>query len=176
MMAARSWWVLMRGVGSPRMRSRGWWSKVTAAAIAPRSSASSRAVRSSAYGMDQHSVFSWEIDGGDFVYEEGVSAGAKGTHEVLGAWLASFSDEELPGVVDALFSAMVVSGAQNAGQIFGGGPQAAQCIHEAIRKSDEHTREVLGPALAKLAQIAAERIARGAVAGIAQGFASLFNR
>ena len=79
-------------------------------------------------------------------------------------------------MVDALFSAMAVSGAQNAGQIFGGGPQAAQCIHEAIRKSDEHTREVLGPALAKLAQIAAERIARGAVAGIAQGFASLFNR
>lgn len=138
--------------------------------------APARAVRSSAYGMDQHSMFSWEIDGDDFVYEEGVSAGAKGTHEVLGTWLASFSDEELPGVVDALFSAMAVSGAQNAGQIFGGGPQAAQYIHEAIRKSDERTREVLGPALAKLAQIAAERIARGAVAGIAQGFASLFNR
>ena len=107
--------------------------------------APARAVRSSAYGMDQHSMFSWEIDGDDFVYEEGVSAGAKGTHEVLGTWLASFSDEELPGVVDALFSAMAVSGAQNAGQIFGGGPQAAQYIHEAIRKSDERTREVWGP-------------------------------
>ena len=135
-----------------------------------------RAVRSHAYGMDQHSVFSWEIDGDDFVYEPDVSAGAKGTHEVLGAWLASFSDRELPDVVDALFRAMEVSGAQNAGQIFGGGPQAAQLIHEAARNLDDKTREVLGPALGKLAQIAAERIARGAVAGIAQGFANLFNR
>lgn len=138
--------------------------------------APARAVRSFAHGMDQHSVFSWEIDGDDFAYEADVSPGAHATHEVLGTWLASFSNDELPGVVDALFRAIEISGAQNAGQVLGGGPQAAQLIHEAIRNADEETREVLGPAMGRLAQIAAERIARGAVAGIAQGFASLFNR
>lgn len=138
--------------------------------------APARAVRSRASGIDQHSVFSWEVEDGEFICEPDVSSSARATHEVLGTWLASFSNEELPEVVDALFRALEASGARNAGEIFGGGPRAAQLIREALRSADDRTRAVLGPAFGKLAQIAAERIARGAMAGIAQGFASLFQR
>lgn len=140
-------------------------------AVAPES-----AVLSSATGADQHSVFTWQIEDGAFACAPRVSAGARLTHEIMGAWLASFTTEELPGFIDELFAALEASGADNAGQIFGGGPQAAQLIREATRNADEHAREVIAPAIARLAAISAASIARGAASGIAQGLSSIFQR
>ncbi|MDY2777620.1 MAG: Mbeg1-like protein [Collinsella sp.] len=136
--------------------------------------APARAVWSDAAGIDQHSVFSWRIEAGELVCAPDVSASARGTHEVMADWLASFPDEELPRFVDALFRALEASGAQGVGQILGGGPRAGQRIAEAMRNIDQTDRDVLVPAFGRLASIAAERIARGAVAGVAQGIESLF--
>ena len=134
------------------------------------------AVLSSAVGIDQHSVFTWEIEDGAFVGSPQVGAAARRTHEVMGEWLASFKSDELPGFIDALFRALESSGASNAGQIFGGGPQAAQLIREATRNADDEAREVIGPAIGRLAAISAAGIAREAAAGIKDGLSALFQR
>ena len=134
------------------------------------------AVLSSAVGIDQHSVFTWEIEDGAFVGSPQVGAAARRTHEVMGEWLASFKSDELPGFIDALFRALESSGASNAGQIFGGGPQAAQLIREATRNADDEAREVIGPAIGRLAAISAAGIARDAAAGIKDGLSALFQR
>lgn len=138
--------------------------------------ASESAVLSSALGADQHSVFTWQVEDGAFACAPQVSSIARRTHEVMGSWLASFAPDELPGFIDELFGALESSGADNAGQIFGGGPQAAQLIREATRNADDRAREVIAPAIARLAAISAAGIARDAAAGIAQGLSSIFQR
>ena len=121
-------------------------------------------------------MFTWQVEDGAFACAPQVSPIARRTHEVMGSWLASFAPDELPGFIDELFGALESSGADNAGQIFGGGPQAAQLIREATRNADDRAREVIAPAIARLAAISAAGIARDAAVGIAQGLSSIFQR
>lgn len=114
-------------------------------------------VRSTARGIDQHSVFTWEVAGNDFVYADGLSDGALLTHDVLAEWLDSLSDAEEPQVVEALFRAIDASGVTDARQVLSGDARPIALVVEAARAMDRETRDVLVPALSRLASIAARR-------------------
>lgn len=120
-------------------------------------SAPTRVVRSTAHGLEQHSVFTWEVAEDDFAYADGLSVASQVTHEVMAEWLGSLSDDETPRVVEALFAAIDASGAEGAGQVFFGGPAAIGLVVEAARNMDREARDVLLPALSKLAAIATRR-------------------
>ena len=123
-------------------------------------------VRSSARGVEQHSVFTWEVAGDDFAYAEGLSPAATFTHDLMDGWLASLTEEETPRVVDALFRAIEASGARSVGEVIFSGAEAPALLGEAARNLDQESRDVLLPALGKLA-------AAGARAG-AKGISGLF--
>ncbi|MGI6230172.1 MAG: Mbeg1-like protein [Tractidigestivibacter sp.] len=110
-------------------------------------------VESDAHGIDQHSPFTWLIDGDDFVYAPALSRQAELSHSVMNEWISTMSDEEIPRVVDALFRAIEASGAKDATQVFAGGTQTAALVLEAARNMDAQTRDVLLPALANLSAI-----------------------
>lgn len=118
-------------------------------------------VRSSARGAEQHSVFTWEVDGDDFAYVDGLSPSAVFTHDLMDGWLASLSEEETPRVVDALFRALEASGAPGVGAVIFSGPDMPALIGEAARNLDQESRDVLSPALGKLAASAARAGAKG---------------
>ena len=118
-------------------------------------------VRSSARGAEQHSVFTWEVDGDDFAYADGLSPSAVFTHDLMDDWLSSLSEEETPRVVDALFRAIEASGARSFGEVIFSGPDTPTLIGEAARNLDQESRDILTPALAKLAASAARAGARG---------------
>lgn len=56
-------------------------------------------VHSSDRGIQQHSVFTWDVEGDDFAYVDGLTDGARFTDAVITHWLAGFSDEEAAMVV-----------------------------------------------------------------------------
>lgn len=118
-------------------------------------------VRSSAHGLDQHNVFTWEVEGEDFADAERLSSSAVFTHEVMSEWLASLGEEELPRVVDALFKAIEASGASSVGEVIFSGPNAPALLGEAARNIDQESRDVLLPALKKLAAAVARAGVRG---------------
>ena len=118
-------------------------------------------VRSSARGAEQHSVFTWEVDGDDFAYADGLSPSAVFTHDLMDDWLSSLSEEETPRVVDALFRAIEASGARSFGEVIFSGPDTPTLIGEAARNLDQESRDILTPALAKLAASAARAGAKG---------------
>ena len=120
-----------------------------------------RVVRSSAHGLDQHNVFTWEVEGTDFAEAERLGGSAAFTHELMSGWLASLGEEELPRVVDALFKAIEASGASSAGEVIFSGPNAPALLSEAARNIDQGSRDVLLPALKKLAAAAARAGMRG---------------
>ncbi|WP_080800397.1 Mbeg1-like protein [Arabiibacter massiliensis] len=126
-----------------------------------------RVVHSSEKGVMQHSVFSWDVDGDDFAYVEGLTDGARFTDAVVTQWLARFSDEEAAVVVDALFQALEASGARDATEVLMGGPKSIALLGEAAKNIDDDARDVLTGALGSLAEVAAREATSGLLQWIA---------
>lgn len=126
-----------------------------------------RVVKSVERGLQQHSPFTWEIDGTDFVYLDDLTDGAKLTHAVFSEWLAGYSDDQTAAIVDALFKAIEASGAQDATEVFFGGAKTVALITEAAKNIDGTARDTLLGALGSLAEVAARLTAQG-LAGAAQ--------
>ncbi len=128
------------------------------------------AVRSTASGLDQHSVFTWEIaplDGSEaaragsvpgFVRLGGPSDFARGVHEVVAEWLAGMEVPRRHEVVDALFRAIAATDARDARDILCDPAAAGRALAAAARAVDAPTRDVLGQALGELAGIVARRV------------------
>ena len=123
--------------------------------------APTRVIRSFAHGVDQHNVFTWAVEDDDFIEAERLAGSAVFTHELMSGWLDSLSEEELPNVVDALFKAIEASGASSAGEVIFSGANAPGLLAEAARNLDQDSRDVLLPALKKLAAAAARAGAKG---------------
>lgn len=130
--------------------------------------APTRVVVSDAHGADQHSVFTWQVDGDDFQLADGLAESARFAHDVMGEWLASFSPDEAREVIDATFRAIEASGAKDAAEVLLGGPKSLALLVEAAKVMDERDREVVMPALGKLAGIASSRAARGVLGALAR--------
>lgn len=120
-----------------------------------------RVVHSSERGVNQHSVFTWDIEGDNFVYVDGLTDGARFTDTVITQWLAGFSDEEAGVVVDALFQALEASGAQNATEVLSDGAKSIALLSEAVKNIDTDARDVLLAALGSLAEAAAREGTQG---------------
>ncbi|MBC5583898.1 DUF2974 domain-containing protein [Eggerthella sp. NSJ-70] len=120
-----------------------------------------RVVHSTERGLMQHSPFSWEIDGDDFVYLDDLTDNAKFTDALLTEWLARYSDDEAAAIVDALFKAIEASGAQNATDIFFGGSKTVTLLSEAAKNIDGTARDTLVGALGSLAELATHHVTQG---------------
>lgn len=116
-----------------------------------------RVVKSTAKGIMQHDPFSWEIDGDNFVYEDAISDNAKFTDQVLSEWLGHFSDDELSIIVDAIFTAVEASGAEDATDILSGGAKTVALLTEASKNTGEPERSILRNALKVLSEIVVRR-------------------
>lgn len=112
-----------------------------------------RIVESAAKGIEQHNPFTWRIESGDFVYLDDISDNAHFTDQVITEWLASFSDEDLAIVVDALFEAIEASGASDATEILSGGKKTFTLLREAARNTSGSTKETLTRAFTLLSEI-----------------------
>ena len=123
-------------------------------------------VRSTAHGLLQHSVFTWEVADADFAYADKLSDSAAFVREVMSDWLADMSDAETKSVVEAIFSVVEASGAENALEIFQGGPRLVQLVAEAAKRTDGASRDVIASAMGKLAKAAALRFGRAVLDSI----------
>ena len=102
-------------------------------------------MRSSAHGLDQHSVFSWEVNSSltDFSYLDALPTSTAIMAKSLQDWLGRYDDEDRARIVDALFRAIEASGAENARDLLVDKNRAARFLREAARNADEADRDVL---------------------------------
>ena len=102
-------------------------------------------VKSRAKGLDQHSVFSWEVDDAldDFAYAGEMPESTKLMAESLRAWLARFDDREREAVVESVFRAIEASGADDAGGLLSGGSKSIAILVDALKKAEVSDRDTL---------------------------------
>ncbi len=65
-----------------------------------------RVVRSDQFWILQHDPFSWQVENGDFLYEEELSYGARFLDKNLNVWISSLPKEELSSFADALYQVL----------------------------------------------------------------------
>ena len=123
-----------------------------------------RAVRSTAHGLMQHSLFSWEVDveQGDFVTLPGVSDSARFTGELVNDWISSYDAGEVAAITGALFRALEKSGARDASDILlADSKKLIALLGEAARQADGETRATLTRAVSDLAARAVKKAGKG---------------
>lgn len=118
-------------------------------------------VKSRAKGLDQHSVFSWEVDDAldDFAYAGEMPESTKLMAESLRAWLARFDDREREAVVESVFRAIEASGADDAGDLLSGGSKSIAILVDALKKAEVSDRDTLIDAGKTLIGAAVDRAA-----------------
>lgn len=125
-----------------------------------------RVVESRASGILQHDVFSWEVGADDFRYRDGLGDMSVVLHDVTAEWLASVDDGRLERIAEAVCAAVVASGAHDAREIWEGREQSLRRIVEVSRKLDAASRDLLGKAVADIANLVARRVGRDAAAAV----------
>ena len=124
-------------------------------------------VQSDAFGgIDQHSLFTWEVAGDDFAYLEHVADASRAVHDAINEWLAAMEPSDVERVVEALFAAAEASSAADARAFLRLGPDTLKSVREAARCIDDASREVLSQALGDLAAIAVRRAGRDVAAAL----------
>ena len=119
-----------------------------------------RAVKSTEKGINQHSIFSWQVEGDDFVYLDGITDNARATSDVMREWLGRFDDEALTSMVEAFFRAIEASGVQDAFDLIAGGPRTITLLSEAAKNTQGADKEALLAAARSLAEVTATHIGR----------------
>ena len=112
-------------------------------------------------GIDQHSVFTWDIAGTDFSYIDTVTERSAMFQAVTDEWLSRYTDREAVHIVEALFRAIEASGISNASEVFFSGIKIVPFITRASHKLDSDSRDILKEALASLADVTARHARRG---------------
>ena len=102
-------------------------------------------VNSRAKGLDQHSVFSWEVDDDldDFAYADGMPEPTQLMAESIREWLARFDDNEREAVIDSVFRAIEASGADDAGELLSGGGKSLAILLDAVKNAEAADRDTL---------------------------------
>lgn len=117
--------------------------------------APTRVVKSSAKSVSQHNVYTWEVEGNDFVYVDSLAGSSLVIHDVANEWIAELAPDKLPLVAEGLFRALDSCSAEDVVELFMGGTQSIAAVREAARNLDRETSDALLPALARLAATAA---------------------
>ena len=119
-----------------------------------------RVVHSTEKGIGQHSIFSWDVEGDDFVYEKRLTGNARAASDIMHEWLARYDNEERKQLVSAIFHAIEASGAQDALDLLSGGPRTATLLIEAARNTNGTDRDTLLSAATAFAETAAAHLGK----------------
>ena len=113
-------------------------------------------VESRDFGLLQHNPFSWVVPQGatDFVYCEGLSAGARYMDDTLAAWVSGVTPAERGRFIDELFKLLSVTGAEHFSDIAADWQQNVPKILSALSEVDSDTRRFLIDTLAAFARCA----------------------
>ena len=124
-------------------------------------------VSSTAVGIDQHNVFSWEIAGDDFACRDSLSDVSRAVRDISAEWLAHVGEARMERIADAVWAAVEASGAKDMRDVLAGGTQWFRQLVEASRRLDQESSDIIREALGDLLNVAMRYVGRDALSSIA---------
>ena len=111
-------------------------------------------IASSQKGLLQHDLYTWKLDGNDFVYLDEVSDGSRLMGNITKAVVAQGDVEELNALVNLLFGILESTGAEQIPEITSDWKKTVPLMIEAASKTDKNERD----AALRAAKLMAEAI------------------
>lgn len=108
-------------------------------------------VKSSADGPQQHSPYTWQVQGTRFVRAEKLSAGSLLLDEALDRWVDKMSDAERANLVSAIFDSLEATGARTLTELNANKRMSYNAILRALRQLDPALQREALETLIKLA-------------------------
>ena len=102
-----------------------------------------RIVRSSGFGVGQHSMTTWGVDHGALALAKDPDPMSVWVNEKIRGWSDEISPENRALCVEELFSALQAGGARTVGEIKLFGPDGVEAILKRLRESSDVTKHTL---------------------------------
>jgi hypothetical protein len=112
-------------------------------------------------GPFQHNVYSWEVQGKDFIYEEGVTKTSKNLDLTMKTWMANMDREKRELFVEALFSLVADTNAKTFKDMKNDWMQNSQIIFKSMKQMDEETRTYIKEGIALFMKCARSNMRSG---------------
>ena len=115
-------------------------------------------VHSRQIGLLQHDLYTWEVEGPDFVRLEAVTEGSVFIDRTLKTWLAGLTPEERSRFIDAVFEVLNASGAETFRDMINDPLISSGKIIKSIRGLDSKTRKMVGYTVSQLVRAAQKNL------------------
>ncbi len=100
-------------------------------------------VRSSAFSLFQHNVYTWQVDGKKFIREKKLARNAVFIEHTFNGWVESQDDYNRKLFIDGIYSLIDACEAESFGELIGDGGKRFGVILEGIKELDDASREQL---------------------------------
>ena len=115
-------------------------------------------VSSDGVSIMQHFALHWQVDHGEFVQAEGLTAGAQYLARTLNEWMARYDDEHRRRFIENLFAIFESSGCTTFGELTSHLTQSLPAMLAAARSIDAEDRDVMIEVLKGFAATAATSV------------------
>lgn len=95
-------------------------------------------IKSSASGIMQHDMISWEIQGNNLISGEGLTMQAQVMNDTLNHWLAEIEDDERTKFITEVFSVIEATGCKTLTELYDGGLKSLQTM---VKKRGELSKD-----------------------------------
>lgn len=109
-------------------------------------------VLSDGRGFFQHNVFTWQIEGAHFMYEENTSLASKRYNTTIRKWLASLDEEKRAAFIEVMFALLARVGITCVGDILKNPRKCLMMIVKVLPSLPEEERKMLSLGIKTLLQ------------------------
>ena len=113
-----------------------------------------RVVKSTSTGLMQHSAFSWQIDGNDFVYKENLAYGGEFFDKTMQDWLVMIDDDERKLFVDSVYEILTKNNINTYADVKNLSPKQIKAIYDDFSEADDEKKKVTAMVIKSLIKIA----------------------
>ena len=122
-----------------------------------------RIVKSTATGIMQHLVYSWQVKRGDFVYTEELSRLGSFINRAVVSWVDGLDDDSRRVFVEGLFELVSATDAKTLADLGKNRLRSYSALVKAVSKLDEEHQKVMKDALKKLAVNSKDAVLSGLI-------------
>ena len=116
-------------------------------------------IRSNQVGLLQHDPYSWQVEGGDFIRLEEVTAGSRRLDRALKSWLAGLTPEERGTIVDTLYALLSSGDAKLVAELIQ--PRNLATALRALRDTPGRDLVTLAASIGRLARSTVQALQKG---------------
>lgn len=115
-------------------------------------------IKSTQSGLMQHDLYSWQVEGNDFIYLDEVTNGSQFADKMIKEWLNGVKPEQRSEFIDILFNILNSTDAQTLSELSSNWLKSARLLVKAYTTTDEESKKIITQTLSAILTITKDSI------------------